>query len=155
MEVKIEHFKPTSVVFMRHLGPYNQVGETWDKLCCWAGPHGLMGPNTIFIGLSYDDPEVTPPDKIRYDACLTMDRPVQPEGEVGVQDIGGGDYAVTTHRGPYEKLAETYAMLCGQWVPSKGREIRSAPSIEIYRNSPHDTKPEDLVTDVHVPLQPQ
>jgi AraC family transcriptional regulator len=77
---------------------------------------------------------------------------VAPEGDVGVQTIAGGEYAVTVHQGPYEKLSETYAALCGQWIPAQGREIAGAPSIEIYKNDPNKTKPEKLVTEVHVPL---
>jgi AraC family transcriptional regulator len=71
-----------------------------------------------------------------------------------VQTIGGGDYAVTTHAGPYEKLAETYATLCGQAVPAHGRELRAGPSLEFYRNNPRDTAPEDLRTDIYVPVEP-
>jgi len=70
-----------------------------------------------------------------------------------VQTINGGDYAVTTHKGPYEKLNETYARLMGQWLPQSGRELRSAPCFELYHNSPDNTAPEDLITDIHVPLE--
>jgi AraC family transcriptional regulator len=154
MDVKIERIKPMRVAFVRHTGPYDQVGETWGRLCAWAGPRGLLGPQTVFFGMCYDDPMVTPPDKIRYDACVTVGEGTQPEGDVGVQEIGAGDYAVTTHRGPYDKLGETYARLCGEWLPGSGRELASSPSIEMYRNSPQDTAPEDLVTDVYLPLEP-
>jgi hypothetical protein len=65
----------------------------------------------------------------------------------------GGAFAVTTHRGPYDKLGETYARLCGEWLPASGREARSAPSFEMYRNSPRDTSPADLLTDIYLPLE--
>ncbi|MCP4592847.1 MAG: AraC family transcriptional regulator [bacterium] len=152
MDVRIDKLEPRRVAFMRHVGPYHEVGGTWEKLCAWAGPKGLLGPQTLFLGLCHDDPEVTPPDKIRYDACVAASADFQPEGEIGAQEIAGGDYAVATHRGPYENLGETYAQLCGKWVPQSARELRSAPSFEVYRNTPQDTAPEDLITDVHVPL---
>ncbi|MHC4093338.1 MAG: AraC family transcriptional regulator [Planctomycetota bacterium] len=155
MDVRIETREPIRVAFMRHVGPYDQVGATWGKLCAWAGPRGLLGPQTAMLGLCHDDPEVTPPDKIRYDACLPVGGDFEGQGEVGVQEIAGGDYAVTTHRGPYEKLGETYARLCGQWLPGSGRELRSAPGFEIYRNSPQNTAPQDLLTEVYLPLEPR
>jgi AraC family transcriptional regulator len=99
----------------------------------------------------HDDPEVTPPDKVRYDACLVVDDRFQPEGEVGLQEIGG-DYAVATHRGPYDALGEVYAWVCGQWLPGSGRELRSAASVEVYQNSPQEAKPAELLTDIHLPL---
>jgi AraC family transcriptional regulator len=153
MEARVEKIQPFLVAFVRHVGPYNEVGTAWGRLCAWAGPRGLLGPDSTFIGLCHDDPEVTPPDKVRYDACIRVDETFQAEGEVGVQTVAGGDYAVTTHRGPYDRLGQTYARLCGQWLPEHGREPRSAPSFEVYRNNPQTTPPEELLTDVHVPVE--
>ncbi len=152
MEASVKKIDEMKVVFIRHVGPYNDVGPTWERLCKWAGKKGLIWWKPTMLGLCHDDPAITPPDKIRYDACIVTKKEVEPEGEVGVQTIAGGDYAVAIHRGPYEKLGETYAALCGQWIPGQGREIAAAPAFEIYKNSPHKTKPEKLVTEVHVPL---
>lgn len=155
MEVRIEQMKPVRVAFVRHVGPYAQVGETWSRLMAWAGRAGLFFKGMpVCLGLCHDDPEVTPPDKLRYDACLVVDQSVQPEGEVGVQEIEGGDYAVSRHLGPYDRLGDTYARLCGEWLPASRRELRSAPPFEIYRNSPLNTTPENLITDIYLPLEP-
>jgi AraC family transcriptional regulator len=153
MDVRIETFPARRVAFVRHVGPYRQVHTAWEKLAAWAGPRGLFGPRAMAIGVGHDDPDVTPPDKIRYDACLTVDGPVAPEGEVGVQEVGGGEYAVFTHRGPYENVSQTLARFCGEWLPASGREPRSAPCLSIFRNSPENTAPEDLLTDVYMPLE--
>lgn len=152
MDVRIEELEPQRAAFIRHTGPYNQVGATWGRLCQWAGRRGLFGPKTAMFGMCHDDPEITPPEKIRYDACLTLIRPVEPEGEVGVQEIRAGRYAVVTHCGPYEKLNETYAALMGQWMPAHGHEPLPGPSLEFYRNDPNKTPPDQLRTDIYVPL---
>lgn len=154
MDVRIEELPAMQVVFARGVGPYQQVAQqAWQRLCTWAGPRGLFGPNTLCLGICHDDPDVTPPDKIRYDAAMTISRPVTPEGDIGVQEIPAGRYAVTTHRGPYEKLKETWGGLCGQWLPRSGHRLRSAPSFEIYRNDPNTTPPQDLVTDLFAPIE--
>ncbi len=153
MEASIKKMGAMRVAFIRHAGPYNEVGPTWGKLCAWAGRHGLFGPQTVMFGLCHDDPQVTPPDRIRYDACIVAGDQVQAEGEVGIQTIPAGEYAVTIHRGPYSGLAQTYARLCGEWIPQHGRELRNAPAVEIYRNNPSDTPPEQLVTEVCVPVE--
>jgi AraC family transcriptional regulator len=154
MKVHIETLTPMRVAFLRHVGPYDDgLGRTWDRLMAWAGPRGLLGPGTKFLGIDHDNPHVTPADKLRYDACIATDRPFAPEGEIGVQTVPGGQYAVATHRGPYEKMHETYAQLYGDWLPRSGHEPADAPSFQLYRNSPRDTAPEDLLTDVYVPLR--
>jgi AraC family transcriptional regulator len=154
MEVRIEHVEPLRVAFVRHVSPYNEVEAAWERLCTRLGKDGLLGPGTKFIGICYDDPEVTPPEKIRYEACVTVDNDFEAEDEVGVQTIGGGEYVVTTHVGPYNTLGQTYAQLLGQWLPRSGRELRSEPSLEFYLNAPESTDPEDLITDIYAPLEP-
>lgn len=154
MEVRIERVEPLRVAFVRHVGPYGGVNVAWERLCMQLGKDGRLGPGTQFIGICYDDPEVTPPEKIRYDACVTVDRNFTPENDIGVQTVGGGEYAVTTHFGPYHRLNETYARLLGQWLPRSGRELRSEPSLEFYLNAPESTDPEDLITDIYAPLEP-
>ncbi len=150
--VEIKTLPPQRVVFLRHAGPYDQVGATWGKLSAWAGPRGVFGPSTRFIGVSYDDPQIAAPEKLRYDAAITVSRPVQPEGEFGVTDIAGGDYATLMHKGPYETLGRAYQVLLGAWLPQSGRELRDVPCFEVYLNSPQTTRPEELLTLIHVPV---
>lgn len=153
LDVRIGHLA-VRVAFMRHLGPYGDVGRTWGRLFAWAGSSGLDLRAPRVLGVVHDDPEVTPPDKVRYDACLVVDERVRPEGDVGVQTLAG-EYAVTTHQGPYETLGDTYARLCGEWLPTSGRDLGAAPAVELYRNSPRDSRPDELLTDVYLPLTPE
>ena len=153
MNVTVKHFEPQRVAFMRHVGPYKDCGPVWGRLTMLLGKDGWLGAGTQFIGISHDDPAVTPPDRIRYDACVSVDDSFKPSGDVGVQIIAGGDYAVLTHLGPYENLSQSYHQLLGQWLPRSGRKLRPAPCFETYLNSPQDTEPADLITDLHAPLE--
>jgi AraC family transcriptional regulator len=154
-EVRIETVPPRRVAFVRHVGPYREVKPTFDRLAAWAGRRGLFRPDTLVIGISYDDPEVTPADKIRVDCCLTVGEDVAPEGEVGVQTIPGGECAVLTHHGPYRELGQSFGWLYGVWLPASGREPRDAPAYTVARLTPPDTPPEQLRTDIHLPLEPR
>jgi AraC family transcriptional regulator len=154
MKVTIQNLPALRVAFVHHVGTYSTCGAAWDTLGMFLGKEGLVGGDSLFIGICHDDPEVTPPDKIRYDACVTVGDRFAPQGEIGVQTIAGGEYAVATHFGSYETLGETYARLMGQWLPRSGRELRPAACFEIYLNDPNSTAPEDLLTDIHVPLEP-
>ncbi len=141
------------VVYIRHVGPYNEVGKAWSKLFPWAGRQGLLGPGMRTVGISYDDPDITPPDKLRYDAALVVSRPVAPSGEIGVQEVPAGEYAVALHTGPYHCLSDSYAELAGRWLPETGRELRSAAAIEFYLDSPQTTAAEKLRTEIWLPLE--
>jgi AraC family transcriptional regulator len=69
MKVTIKTMPPMRVAFMRHVGPYDQCGVVWDELLPALGQEGLIGGDTLFIGVSHDDPEITVPENRRYDAC--------------------------------------------------------------------------------------
>jgi AraC family transcriptional regulator len=153
LPVEVKQFSPMRVVFLRHVGPYSAVGSAWSRLMGWAGPRGLLGPNMMTFGIVHDDPSVTPADKIRYDACFAVPPSVKAEGECGITDLPGGFHAVATHRGPYENLSSTYQQIYGEWLPKSGYELADAPAFEQYLNSPQFTKPEDLVTIIHVPVK--
>lgn len=155
MNVQIQEIPSRQVIFVRHIGPYSECGKAWQTLCMWAGANGYLQPGAEFVGLCYDDPDITPAEKIRYDACITVESKVQPEGPIGVQTIAGGLYAMATHYGSYHRLSETYAKLCGQWAPQNGYEIRSMPSLEVYLNSPEETPEDELLTDVYIPIEKQ
>jgi AraC family transcriptional regulator len=152
MKVEIKEMATMHVLFLRHVGPYDEVGETWERLCDWAGERGLIDGDSLFLGTSYDDPEVTPADKLRYDACITVPTRVVGEGEFGVTDLPAGRYATTIHEGPYSGLNETYSRIYGGWFAMQGLEPGPAPCVEFYLNSPEDTAPEDLLTEVYVPI---
>ncbi|MCC7314855.1 MAG: GyrI-like domain-containing protein [Planctomycetes bacterium] len=69
-----------------------------------------------------------------------------------MQDVEGGEFAVAVHHGSYSKLGETYGMLCGQWLPSSGRQLGPPPCIERYLNNPQFTPEDKLVTEVCMKL---
>jgi AraC family transcriptional regulator len=154
-DVRIEHVPPRRVAFVRHIGPFETAEPAFQRLFAWAGQRGLFRPDTLVLGICPDDPEVTPPERIRYDCCLSVEGDVSPEGEVGVAPLAGGEYAVVTHQGPYARLGETYRWLYGVWLPASGREPGDAPPFEVYRNSPVEVTPDALLTDVYIPLAPR
>jgi AraC family transcriptional regulator len=60
---------------------------------------------------------------------------------------------VLEHTGPYATLAGAYDWLYGVWLPQSGEEPRDAPPIELYVNDPRTTPPNDLRTDIRLPVR--
>jgi AraC family transcriptional regulator len=145
---------PQKVLFVRKTGPYaTAAAEAWSALMSYAYSHHTISQETKTIGISHDSPDITPEEKIRYDACLTMEGPVKPEGAVGVQTVAGGRYAVFLHKGPYKNFTKSYDHIMARWYPESGETLRDLPCFEIYLNrDPRKTKPENLRTEIHVPV---
>ena len=153
-EVHIANQPAMRVAFLRHTGPYKESGPTFQKMMGWAFSKGLFNPETKILSICHDDPEVTPPEKIRLDCCVTVNDSFTPEGEVQEQTIPEGEYVVLTHRGSYNGLADSYCWLYGEWLSTSGREFANRPPFEIYVNNPNDTPEDDLITEICVLLQP-
>lgn len=155
LKATIKTIDPKQVIYVSSIGPYDGKGTevAWKKVCHFAGRKGLFGKSNEFIGVSHDDPKVTDPHKLRYDACVTVNREVKPEGEMGFRTIPGGRYAVFMHEGPYTEFENSYDYIYAVWLPSSGEELRDDPCFELYLNSPDETKPEDLRTEIYLPLQ--
>ncbi len=155
LKAAIKTIDPKQVIYVSSIGPYDGQGTeiAWQKVCNFAGRRGLFGKSNEFIGVSHDDPKVTDHGKLRYDACITINREVKPEGEMGVRTIPGGRYAVFMHEGPYCEFENSYDYIYSVWLPSSSEELRDDPCFELYLNSPDDTKPEDLRTEIYLPLQ--
>lgn len=152
LEVRFEQLPEMRIAFVRHVGTYEETDEAVERLFRWAGPRGLLNEPATFFGIAYDDPEVTPSDKLRYDAALEVPEAITPEGDIGIQLLPSQKYAVTLHRGSYETLGVTYSHFCGEWLPLSGREVLAAPALEFYLNSPQDTPPAELRTEIYLPV---
>ncbi len=152
MEVQIVKMPAIKVAYSRHRGPYEMCGPAWDRLCCWAVENKQMNYDTRYFGLCYDDPDVTQPDDIRYDACISVSDGVEASDEIKIGEIGGGDYAVVLHKGPLNDLYFTYSQVYGKWLPDSGREIKDLPGIDEYLNNPDDTPPNEIKVMIHIPL---
>lgn len=151
---KIKELKTKKVIYNQKRGSYNEsAGKAWGKVCDFAQKNHLFGFKNEFIGISHDDPDVTEESKLRYDACIVVSKDIKPEGEIGVQEIEGGKYAVFTHKGPYEDFGNSYGYIYGKWIPDNGIELRDTPCFEKYLNSPDKTKPEKLLTEIYVPIR--
>ena len=142
------------VFYARKVGPCSpaELGPFFKFFLKVASKHDLFTPNCMVIGICQDDPRDTLDEQCRYDAGVTVDdqRPC-PDG-LQEQVLPGGDYAVVLHKGPYDKLAQTWQWIGEQAFPSIGRECRDQPPFECYLNNPDDVFPEELLTEIWIPL---
>lgn len=154
MQATIKEMPEQRVLFVRRQGNYAEASrEAWGVLFSFAQGEGLMAKPPVMLGLSHDDPDITGEERLRYDACIKVDEGVEGEGEVGVQTIAGGRYAVFLHEGAYDTLNETYKGIFAQWLPKSEESLRELPCFEQYLNSMWDTAPKDLRTEIYIPLQ--
>ncbi|HZF71130.1 AraC family transcriptional regulator [Sulfuricurvum sp.] len=151
--------EPFDVLYVRRMGPYYiACNEAWDVLLAFAKEQkkqykkNLLMKETIALGIGHDNPNVTSPDKLRCDACISYnDKSVIPSGEVMSKTIDGGKYAVFLHKGAYEEMRETYRLI-GDWIVKSGAMVRGGPMFRYLNRAPRRTKPENLRTEIYIPI---
>lgn len=155
MQVTVIQRQATNVIYARGEGDYaTAAGQAWGQLMPFLYGNRLMQAEVKTMGISHDDPNITQPENIRYDACAALETQLPLPDGLGQKQIAGGNYAMLLHVGAYEGLSETYGYALTEWLPSSGYELRDAPYFEVYRNrDPRRTKPENLRTEVYIPVQ--
>ena len=151
--IELQQVPPRRVAYMRSVGDYQtELAATWGRMRQWFASKGLGGPDTRKFNMPLDNPDLTPPEKQRADCCLEVGEDFQPEGEVGVQTIPGGDYAVAVHVGPWPLVRMAWHWMFNVWLPRSGHRFRQGPAYEIFWN-PGDTPIEQWELHIHVPIE--
>jgi AraC family transcriptional regulator len=154
MKVTIETMPELRVGAVRHVGSYMDINRAFGKLGEIVARAGVQKrPEMVMLAIYYDDPQTTPAAKLRSDAALSFPRNAQLPNDLAERTLAGGRYARTTHVGSYHTLGVVWARLVGEWLPASGERMSTIPSYEIYRNSPETTQPQDLRTDLYIPLE--
>jgi AraC family transcriptional regulator len=137
---------------MPHKGPYPEINRAFEKLGVLVSTRGLFAQAGPMVAVFYDDPLDTPAADLRSHAGLEFPESVQLDAPLEVVTLPAGRHAVLTFTGPYSGLPAAYDQLYRQWLPTSGETPADRPPFEIYLNSPKETAPEKLVTEVCLPL---
>ena len=138
-----------------HQGPYEQISAVFDQLWNWVTANNV--PSQRLIGIYYDNPDYTAAAQLRSAACVEVPAGFQITNSGGlplqVQDIAGGTYATMRFVGPYEKLAPVWSNFTNYIEGTLRRKISdNNPAFEVYVNDPSNTPPDQLITDLFMPL---
>lgn len=132
---KVIRLRPMHLAFVRHVGRYEEVPESlFDELQQWRTRRGIPGP-VVWLGIGHDSPAFTPPEKLRFDAAMEVPAPFAPEGRIAHQCFEGGDFAITTHAGPYDTLSHAYLQIFPRVTSLPRHRLIGLPAVEFYHTS--------------------
>lgn len=151
--VEIETMPNARLGAVAHQGPYLEVGRAFEQVTMIAGSRNLWPHARGMMGLYYDDPNAVAAAELKSHAGLMLSDEAEMPDSLEEITVPGGKIARLRFTGPYAGLKAAYDYLYGVWLPESGEEPRDGPAMEIYLNSPADTAPEELVTDICMPIQ--
>lgn len=155
LESEIKNVPERNVIYIRLTGDYklNDYGGTWMRLIQFAQEQNLPMGDPSPLCIYYDDPKVTPTEKLRTDVCMVMPMRGVAKGDVGSMVLPAGRYATFIYKGSYEHLQAVYDTIYGKYLPEMECTIRDEASAERYLNDPCTTAPEDLLTEIYIPVE--
>ncbi len=152
-KVTIKKTESYSYVFIRKKGSYSQMGQAVRAVFASARVRALT-PMPPLHGVYYNSPQEVPEAGLEWELRLPIfgSFPHQPENRrgLGVSRADGEQVAATIHKGPYDQVGKTYQVL-GLWIAKSGFHV-CGPAEEVYLNDPRATAPEELLTEVRLPV---
>jgi AraC family transcriptional regulator len=76
-----------------------------------------------------------------------------PDAPIKIKEIEGGKFLVFRYQGPYAKLWNVYNHLFKEhFIRADKFKLREAPILEKYIKYSEKTRPENLLTDILIPV---
>ena len=104
------------------------------------------------LELKHEIKEV-PARNVRTDVCMVLPSFATAKGDIGFKQLAAGRYAIFLYKGPYEHLQAVYDTIYGKYIPEMECSLRDESSAERYLNNPADTAPEELLTEIYIPVE--
>lgn len=153
MDVRIVDFEETKVAVVEYRGAPELEYEAVRKLVKWKLENALTDTTRYrMFGLHYSDPKTTPSNEYRVDFCLSVDF------EVGENQYGIRNGSIPKLRCAFARDIgsrhdnKAAAYLVEQWLPTGNERMGDHPVIFHYVNVGPTVKPEEMITDVYLPL---
>lgn len=157
-QVDVREEPEFTLAYVRHTGPYAGDGELFARLfgtvAQWAGPRGLLGPETRAISVYHDSPSLTEAEKLRISVGFSVPPDTPVAGEIGKMTIAGGTYAFARFELADDEYGRAWdAVFCG-WLPESGYQPADGLCYEWYHGSPEEHPQGKAVVDICVPVKP-
>lgn len=151
LKSEVCHFEGLELVYIRRFGKYGEAEPyeaAWNKLMRFLKDNQSLTPQTRFVGLSFDDPNVTNHGQCRFYACASVQKKIIPTGEFGKIQLKQGKYAVYTLKGSCSGLQELYNNISVNFEYA----IRHGMAFEEYINYSKENSEKD-VTKIYIPIK--
>jgi AraC family transcriptional regulator len=143
------------VAYVRLIGTQtpDRLLAAFDRLTAWGRRNWLV-PGAELLGMSRDDPNVTPRQKYSYDFALGLPAGMTPGRDLSITTLPAGRFAALRCRGDIHKLYRAWTHLFKTWLPASGHEPTQGPAMEVYRRSPAEIGWAEFDIDCMIPVRP-
>lgn len=161
--VATRRMAPTPIAYVWHSrGYFSGVGSTIERLRKWAFAHDILRPDSLVVGIGFDNPDITAEEKCRLLVGIsipeTADRAELERNagraHVGFRVIPGGLYATWRHEGSGAAMKYEYCRFYRDWLPDSGYLPTDSEGFMAYDLSRKNGEPGTFSADVCMPITP-
>lgn len=146
-----EEKEDLELIYIRIIGKYGEdkpYETAWNKLVCFLKDNQAISNETRYIGLCYDNPNVTQSENCRFYACASVNKKITPTGEFGSIKLQKGKFAVYILEGSDSGLQELYNTISINF----DHTLRHGMTFEEYISCSEENK-EKQITKVYIPIK--
>jgi len=153
-DIEIRQQPEIRLVAASHKGDYQFLGRTISQLHARLTLRkiALRDENAVSAAVMHDDPLLVAEPDLRSDIGFIISEDTTLPDDFREVRIAPSRCAVLHFTGPYVGLFEAYQYLYGEWVPNNGVEISDSPIYAMILEDPREVSPNDLRTDICLPL---
>lgn len=150
--VVMRDLPPRTVAYLRVTRPYEgtAVVDAAARLVQWAERRGCADGQ--WLGYQWDDPELVPLERCRYDVGVVVDE-VVPEGEIGRLELPAMRVAELDLAGGIELEMRALDWLFGTWLPRSRFVPDDQPAFEAWNGRPFAHGTAHFELRVHLPVR--
>lgn len=133
--VRLRDLPARRVAYIRVTTPYEGgVPQAVSRLMSWAEARGLADGQ--WLGYQWDDPEIVPPDKCRYDVGLVVPAGTEGDLEVNITEFSPMRVAEVDIAGGIDLELRALHWLYLTWLPRSGLAPAHQPMFEAWNGRP-------------------
>lgn len=137
MEYKgIEKIPDAFILFKKITTGYctESISKTFDDLYRMALNYNFK--INQFVGIGYDDPDYTPANKCKYDACIVVNKDDIPKCiPCNSKNLKGGQYVVFYFEGYKNDISSAWDYIFKEWLLNSNYIPADRPHLEMYLHS--------------------
>ena len=145
--VRVVELPARQVLALRHVGPAATIPHTWRRMEQLIGER----PMSDWLGLSVGEPSEAE-GFAYYVGVAPREGDVDNEG-LELLQVAAGTWGLYELAGPYTRINTAFDAVYSRWMPGSGYEPDERLALERYLNSPRDTAPADLRTELLIPIR--
>ncbi|HLP57417.1 MAG TPA: GyrI-like domain-containing protein [Candidatus Deferrimicrobium sp.] len=147
---KVKEVEGSWYAYMEFTGPYNDMQNQINKFIAEFFGQKLnpAGPS---LSLYFNSPsQVKKPEELRWAFGFIVSPETAPKEPIKKMELKKQKAVVYLHKGPYTNLPKSYK-IASEFLKDNGYRI-AGPIAEKYLNNPMEVTPENLQTEIIIPV---